>query len=47
MEQKSEQLQVIYIDGCKITVKYSDQQNPTAVKNIKDALISSVSVKKD
>lgn len=47
MEQKSEQLQVMYIDGCKITIKYSDQQNPTAVKNIKDALISGVSAKKN
>ena len=47
MEQKTEQRQVVYIDGCKITVKYSDQKNPKAVKNIKDALISGVSVKKD
>lgn len=47
MEQKTEQLQVVYIDGCKITIKYNDQQNPKAVKNIKDALISGVLVKKD
>ena len=37
---------VLYIDGCKVSVKYSDQENPAAVQNIKDTLISSGSIKR-
>ena len=31
---------VIYIGGCKVTVRYSGQKNPSAVKRIKDTLIA-------
>ena len=43
-DQRGKESQVFYIDGRK--VKYSDQQNPTAVQNIKDTLISSGSIKR-
>ncbi len=38
--QPTERPQVFYVDGCKVTVRYSDEKNPAAVKNIKDTLIS-------
>ena len=38
--------QVFYVDGCKITVRYSGEKNPAAVKNIKDTLISSGTMRK-
>ena len=44
-DQSSKETQVLYIDGCKESVKYSDQKNPAAVQNIKDTLISSGSIK--
>ena len=46
-EQSSEQSQVIYINGCKVTVRYSGQSNPAAIKNIKNTLLSSNADKKD
>lgn len=46
-EQNSEQSQVFYIDGCKVTVRYSGQSNPAAVKNIKNTLLSSGAAKKN
>lgn len=39
--QSAERSTVIYVDGCKVTVRYSGKENPAAVKNIKDTLISS------
>ena len=39
--QSVERSTVIYVDGCKVTVRYSGEKNPAAVKNIKDTLISS------
>lgn len=45
-DQSSKETQVLYIDGCKVSVKYSDQKNPAAVQNIKDTLISSGSIKR-
>lgn len=44
--QSAEQPNVLYIDGCKVTVRYSGQKNPSAVKHIKDTLISSGATKK-
>ena len=44
--QIAEQPKVLYIDGCKVTVRYSSQKNPSAVKNIKDTLISGGTTKK-
>lgn len=45
-DQRGKEPQVFYIDGRKVSIKYSDQQNPTAVQNIKDTLISSGSIKR-
>ena len=45
-DQTAEQPKVLYIDGCKVTVRYSSQKNPSAVKNIKDTLISGGTTKK-
>ena len=45
-DQTAEQPKVLYIDGCKVTVRYSGQKNPSAVKNIKDTLISGGTTKK-
>ena len=36
--QSVERSTVIYVDGCKVTVRYSGEKNPAAVKNIKDIL---------
>ena len=44
--QSGQESQVLYIDGCKVSVKYSDQKNPAAVQNIKDILMSSGSIKR-
>ena len=41
VNQSAERPTVIYVDGCKVTVRYSGEKNPAAVKNIKDTLISS------
>ena len=39
-DQSAEQPKVVYIGGCKVTVRYSGQKNPSAVKRIKDTLIA-------
>ena len=39
-EQTGGQPQVLYIDGCKVTVKYSSQKNPRHVSEIKSLLLS-------
>ena len=44
--QPTERPQVFYVDGCKITVRYSGEKNPAAVKNIKDTLISNGTMRK-
>ena len=38
--QPTERPQVFYVDGCKVTVRYSAEKNPSAVKRIKDTLIA-------
>lgn len=38
--------QVFYIDGCKVTVRYSSKENPSAVKSIKGALLSCSTIPK-
>lgn len=40
------QFQVLYVDGCKVSVKYSGHKNPPVVKKIKDTLIAGGSIKK-
>ncbi len=44
--QSAERPQVLYVDGCKVTVRYSGEKNPAAVKNIKDTLIFSGTTRK-
>ena len=41
-----EQAQVLFVDGHKVTVKYSGQDNPAALRVIRDTLINSISRKK-
>lgn len=43
---RSEQGQVFFVDGCKVTVRYSEHKNPAAIKNIKGALLAGISSKK-
>ncbi len=38
--------QVLFVDGHKVTVSYSEKKNPSALRAIKDVLINSVSAKK-
>ena len=45
-DQSVEWPAVIYVDGCKVTVRYSGEKNPAAVKNIKDTLISNGTTRK-
>lgn len=35
----AERRQVLFVDGCKVTVKYSEQKNPTVARTIKNALL--------
>ena len=42
----SGQAQLFFVDGHKITVRYSEQDNPTALRLIRDTLINSISCKK-
>lgn len=41
-----EQAQVLFVDGHKVTVRYSGQDNPAALRVIRDTLINSISCKK-
>lgn len=41
-----EQAQVLFVDGHKVTVRYSGQDNPVALRAIRDTLINSISRKK-
>ncbi len=47
LPDKSPQAQVLFVDGHKVTVRYSGEKNPPALRAIKDMLINSVSTKKD
>lgn len=35
-----------YVDGCKVTVHYSEGKNPGAIREIRDILLSGAKVKK-
>ena len=37
--RSAERRQVLFVDGCKVTVKYSEQKNPAVARTIKDALL--------
>lgn len=41
----SKQSQVILVDGYKVTIRYSTQKNPSAIKAIKDTLLANVAAK--
>ena len=43
--QRTQQQQTIYVDGCKVTVRYAGKENPAAVREVKDILLSNVSKK--
>lgn len=43
--QRPQQPQTTYVDGCKVTVRYAGKENPAAVREIKDILLSNVSKK--
>lgn len=45
-KQEAGQAQTIYVDGCKVTVRYSGQKNPNAVRGIKDILLANIANKK-
>lgn len=36
-----------YVDGCKVTVHYSEGKNPDAIRGIRDILLSGAKVKKN
>ena len=40
------EVEVLFIDGCKVTVRYSRQKNPSAVKVIKETLLVSGTTRK-
>lgn len=44
-EQEPKQTQTIYVDGCKVTIRYAGEKNPAAVREIKDILLSSIAKK--
>ena len=35
-----------YVDGCKVTVHYSKDENPKAMREIRDILLSGAKVRK-
>ena len=47
LPDKGPQAQVLFVDGHKVTVRYSGDKNPPALQAIKDVLINSVSTQKD
>jgi len=46
LPDKGPQAQVLFVDGHKVTVRYSREKNPVALRAIKDALINSISPRK-
>ncbi len=38
--ENSGQPESFYVDGCKVTVHYSEEKNPDAVRGIRDILLS-------
>ncbi len=39
--------QVLFVDGHKVTVRYSREKNPSAIRTIKETLIVNFGAKKD
>lgn len=44
--EDSGQPESFYVNGCKVTVYYSERKNPDAVRGIRDILLSAAKVKK-
>lgn len=42
----AEQPKTFYVDGCKVTVHYSQEENPEAVRGIREILLSGAKCKK-
>lgn len=42
---EAEQTQTIYVDGCKVTVRYSGHKNPDAIREIKEILLTNITKK--
>ena len=40
------EVEILFIHGCKVTVRYSRQKNPSAVKVIKETLLVSGTTRK-
>ena len=43
--QRPQQPQTIYVDGCKVTVRYSGHKNPDAIRGIKEILLTNIAKK--
>ena len=43
--QSPRQTQTIYVDGCKVTVRYSGHKNPDAIRGIKEILLTNIAKK--
>ena len=43
--QRTQQPQTIYVDGCKVTVRYSGHKNPDAIRGIKEILLTNIAKK--
>lgn len=41
------QSEPFYVDGCKVTVHYSEGKNPDVIRGIRDILLSGVKAKKN
>lgn len=39
---EAEQTQTIYVDGCKGTIRYTEKENPDAIRGIKEILLSNI-----
>lgn len=39
IQSAQDKIQVYFIDGCKVTVRYGSSHNPSAVKTIKETLL--------
>ncbi len=40
IQNAQDKTQVYFIDGCKVTVRYGSSHNPSAVKTIKETLLT-------
>lgn len=45
LAHETAQTQTIYVDGCKVTVRYSGHKNPDAIRGIKEILLTNIAKK--